>query len=196
MTLLGGALSLVVVMFLFLAIPGSGTGDLLPALLTGVLEEAAKALALVIALRSVRWRWQLNGLLFGAAVGAGFAGFESAGYAMRYENMNSVLFWRSLLAPGGHVIWTAMIGAALWQVRGSRDFAWDQLWHGVVLRRWAVAVVLHGLWDADLLGGEWWLLKCLILIAVGWVLIFGILKQGLAEVAAAKGAAAFVPVPA
>jgi RsiW-degrading membrane proteinase PrsW (M82 family) len=196
MTLLGGALSLVVVMFLFLAIPGSGTGDLLPALLTGVLEEAAKALALVIVLRSPRWRWQLNGLLFGAAVGAGFAGFESAGYAMRYENMNSVLFWRSLLAPGGHVIWTAMVGAALWQVRGARDFQWDMLWHGSVLRRWSVAVVLHGLWDTNLLGNDWWLLKCVILIAIGWVLVFGILKQGLAEVAEAKAAAPPMPATA
>jgi RsiW-degrading membrane proteinase PrsW (M82 family) len=188
MTLLGGALALVVTMFLALLIPGSGTVKLLPALLTGVIEETAKALALLLALRNVRWTWQLNGLLFGSAVGAGFAGFESAGYAAHF-GVEGTVFWRSLLAPGGHVIWTAMIGAALWQVRGARAFEWDMLKHPVVLRRWAVAVVLHGLWDAEVLGGEWWLLQCLLLLAIGWYLVFGILKQALAEVAAAKAGA-------
>jgi RsiW-degrading membrane proteinase PrsW (M82 family) len=110
--------------------------------------------------------------------------------------MDKALFWRNLLAPGGHVIWTAMIGAALWQVRGARAFEWSQLWHGVVVRRWAVAVVLHGLWDSNLLGEEWWLLKCLVLLAIGWYLIFGITKQALAEVATAQAAAATAPAPA
>ena len=50
-------------------------------MLKGVLEETGKALALLVVVGSLRYRWQLNGLLFGAAVGAGFAGFESAGYA-------------------------------------------------------------------------------------------------------------------
>ena len=69
-------------MLLFDVIPGSGVGSLVPALLTGATEETGKALALLIVLGSPRYRWQLNGLLFGAAVGAGFAGFESAGYAL------------------------------------------------------------------------------------------------------------------
>lgn len=190
MTLLGGALSLVVTMLLFELLPAAGTGALLPALLTGVVEETAKALALLLVLRRTRWHFQLSGLLFGAAVGAGFAGFESAGYAVFMGDMNKVLFWRSLLAPGGHVIWTAMIGAALWQVRGRGDFAWDQLRHPVVLRRWAVAVALHGLWDTDVLGADWWLLQSLVLLAIGWYLVFGILKQALAQVAAARAEAA------
>lgn len=193
LTLIGGALALLVTMFLALLIPGSGTGKLLPALLTGVIEETAKALALLLALRNVRWPWQLNGLLFGSAVGAGFAGFESAGYAAHF-GVEGTVFWRSLLSPGGHVIWTAMIGAALWQVRGARAFEWEMLKHPVVLRRWAVAVALHGLWDAEVLDGEWWLMQCLLLLAIGWYLVFGILKQALAEVAAAKAAA--TPPPA
>jgi RsiW-degrading membrane proteinase PrsW (M82 family) len=193
LTLLGGTLALVVGMVLFQLLPISGTGELLPALATGAIEETAKALALIIALRSLRWHWQLNGLLFGAAVGAGFAGFETAGYsfhALINGNMDQTLLWRGLLAPGGHVIWTAMIGAALWEVRGTRPFQWELLRHGIVVRRWAVAVALHGLWDADLLGGRWWLLNSLILLAVGWYLIFGILKHALAEVSTAKSAAA------
>jgi RsiW-degrading membrane proteinase PrsW (M82 family) len=193
LTVLGGALSLVVTMFLFLALPADGAGQLVMAVVTGVVEESAKALALVMALRSPRWRWQLNGLLFGAAVGAGFAGFESAGYAMHFGERDSVLFWRALLAPGGHVIWTALIGAALWQARGAGEFRWSLLWHPLVLRRWCVAVVLHALWNAELIGREWWLFKSVMLIALGWMLIFGVLKQGLAEVAQAKAAAGAAP---
>ena len=98
MTLLGGALSLVVTMVLTNIIPGSGTGRLVPAVLTGAMEETAKALALLLIVRETRWSWQLNGLLFGAAVGAGFAGYESAGYASESSKHSShPLFFCPLL---------------------------------------------------------------------------------------------------
>jgi len=191
MLLLGGALSLVTTVFLFGVIPGSGVGSLVPAVLTGVTEETGKALALLIVLGSRRYRWQLNGLLLGAAVGAGFAGFESAGYALRAAlGQRSIdaavesITVRALLAPGGHVIWTAMIGSALWRVKGDRPFALSMLFHRDVVRRWAIAVVLHGLWDADLFVNPY--LKSLVLVVVGWYVVLAILKQALAEVEAAR----------
>jgi len=188
LTLLGGAGGLLITMLLAQVIPGSGTWNFIPALLTGVIEETAKALALLLVLRQVRWRWQLNGLLFGAAVGAGFAGYESAGYAWQSDGVFGSILWRGLLSPGGHVIWTAMIGAALWQARGTNPFTWDLLRHPVVVRRWIVAVVLHGLWDTALLPDAP-LLQCVILLVIGWYITFAILKQALAEVATAQAAA-------
>lgn len=187
---LGGALSLVATVLLFRVIPGSGVGSLLPALLTGVTEETGKALALLLVIRSPRYRWQLNGLLFGAAVGAGFAGFESAGYALRalfaggWSGVLDSITVRALLSPGGHVIWTAMVGSALWRVKGDRPFAWSMLGHPDVARRWGIAVVLHGLWDADLLVHPY--LKLLALVVVGWYVVLAILKQALAEVEQAR----------
>ena len=52
------------------------------AVVAGPVEETAKLLAVVGVARAVRYRYKINGLLFGAAVGAGFAAFESAGYAL------------------------------------------------------------------------------------------------------------------
>jgi protease PrsW len=196
MVLLGGALSLVVTMFVGAVIP-SGVGNVFLAMLTGVVEETGKGLVLLIIIGSLRYRYQLNGLLFGAAVGAGFAGFESAGYAFNLSlaNASSIaeatqlamgnILIRGLLAPGGHVIWTAMVGSALWKVKGDQPFQVGMLFHPVVLRRFLVAVVLHGLWDTDV----WFIpqiLWCVILLVVGWYIVFGILKQSLAEVEAAK----------
>lgn len=199
MILLGGALSLVATMLVGLVIP-SGVGNVFLAMLTGVVEEIGKGLVLLIIIGVLRYRFQINGLLFGAAVGAGFAGFESAGYAFNlalgaaintqsFDALASTatgnILIRGLLAPGGHVIWTAMVGSALWKVRGDQPFQVGMLFHPVVLRRWLVAVVLHGLWDTDV-----WLIPpilwCILLLVVGWYIVFGILKQSLAEVEAAK----------
>ncbi len=47
----------------------------------GIVEEIAKLLAVVVIVGRRKHRFILNGILFGAAVGAGFAVFESMGYA-------------------------------------------------------------------------------------------------------------------
>lgn len=204
MILLGGALSLVATLVVGEIVPGDGVGPLLPALLTGVVEEVGKALVLLIIFGSLRYPYQLNGLLFGAAVGAGFAGFESAGYAFNQalaaafetrllEDVISAatgnVLLRGLLAPGGHVIWAAMVGSALWKVKGNQPFQIPMLFHPIVIRRSLVAVVLHGLWDWDVPGIPQ-ILWCVLLLVVGWYIVFGILKQSLAEVDEAKKAAA------
>ena len=192
MLMLGGTLSLIATMFLFDFIPGSGVGAIIPALLTGVIEETGKALALLIVAFAPRYRYQLNGLLFGAAVGAGFAGFESAGYALNAAfdgGMDAAIdsiTLRALLSPGGHVIWTAMVGSAIWRVKKDSPFRLDMLFHRDVVRRWGIAVILHGLWDADLYVHPY--VQLAILVVVGWYIVLAILKQGLEEVADLKRA--------
>ncbi len=194
MLVLGGALGLIASMFLFRFLPGSGVGALIPALLTGVIEETGKAAALLIIVSSMRYRWQLNGLLFGAACGAGFAGFESAGYALNAvfsAGMNAALDniqLRALFSPGGHVIWTAMVGSAIWRVKRDKPFHLKMLLHRDVIRRWLIAVVLHGLWDMDLLIHPY--LKVIVLLIVGWYIVLAILRQSLDEVAEAKSTSA------
>jgi len=190
MVAIGGAAGLVATVTLSSVLPGSGVNSLGPALLTGVIEEAGKTVALLLVATSLRYPWQLNGMLFGAAVGAGFAGFESAGYAMGAGNaIFSNIMWRAVLAPGGHVIWTAMVAAAIWEVRGRERFRVEMLAHRKVIHRFVVAVVLHGLWDARVLPDEELLVDGVLLLA-GWYVVFAIFKQALAEIAAAKAAAA------
>jgi protease PrsW len=48
----------------------------------GIGEEAAKLLVVVLVVRNVRYKYTLNGIVFGAAVGCGFAVLETAGYAL------------------------------------------------------------------------------------------------------------------
>ncbi len=57
----------------------------------GLIEEAAKAIIVAVFLfKSKRSNYILDGLLIGAAVGTGFAAFETAGYILRF-GLNSGL---------------------------------------------------------------------------------------------------------
>lgn len=73
----GGILSLAVSLFFF-----STTGANLP-LWAGPIEETGKLLAVILIASKLRNGRILTGMLLGAAVGAGFAAFESAGYIYR-----------------------------------------------------------------------------------------------------------------
>ena len=78
----GGVASIAVSFMMFQFFPDAGTGKLMPAIMTGLVEEIGKVLIVAFFLSRTRGKnYILNGLLLGAAVGAGFAVFESAGYA-------------------------------------------------------------------------------------------------------------------
>ena len=97
------------------------------------------------------------------------------------------VFERAGTVPGGHLIWTALIGAAIWKVKGDKTFKVEMLFSGTFLRRWAIVVILHGLWDT-----HWGtpLLRELILTVLGWYFLLAVLVDGLDQVDAAKKAAA------
>jgi len=89
-------------------------------LLVGLIEELVKGILLVIIGWRVVPKTATQGALLGATVGAGFAAFESAGYAFnaaitaRGIDLVSLLqteVLRAILAPVGHVLWTAVLGA-------------------------------------------------------------------------------------
>lgn len=178
---LGGILSLIVSLF---AYDLSKTNGWVAA---GIIEEFGKAAALLLVVRRLRYRWILNGLLFGAAVGTGFAVFESAGYALRYgisggaDTMLEVITVRGILSIfGGHVLWTAMVGAALWRVRGDRPFAFEMLKDLQFLRVFAIAALLHAVWDSPFQLPFYG--KYIGLGFVAWVVLLGLIQQGLRQV--------------
>ena len=178
---IGGAMSLVVTLFLFAYIPGSGTGELLPSMLTGLIEEIGKAVIVAYFMSKIKGRkWLLNGIVIGGAVGAGFAVFESAGYALRngitngfeeyeycmqngiseyaisyfyngfYSQMIDNVKWRAFLSPGGHVAWAAVSGFAIIYALDGKDFNWYVLTKPKFLKIFAIPVILHGLWDSNI----------------------------------------------
>ena len=181
--LLGGVLSLTLSLFLYQWTKLGNTDNWFGALGVGLVEETGKAAALLLVLNKLKYRWILNGMLFGAAVGAGFAGFESAGYAYRYGV--AVITTRGLLAIcGGHVLWTALVGGALWRVRGDQRFEWTMLRDARFLRAFALAVAMHMVWDAPFKLPFHF--KHILLGFVVWVALLSFMQSGLRQIRTAQ----------
>ena len=191
---MGGLLSLILSMFLFEL---SGLSSWLGAMSAGIVEEAGKLLTVIFLTRHWKhYNWILNGLLFGAAIGAGFAAFETAGYVfVHYRSAEETMVLRGFLAPFTHPIWTAITAGALWRVRGALPFAWSMLTDMRFLRIFGIAVVLHFLWNSPitvpLVGGltgkvVFWL----ILGIVGWLVVLMLVQAGIKQVAGKQAALA------
>ena len=177
---IGGAISLIATAvlpsFLFLNI--SSVTD---AFIAGVGEEVAKLLVVFWILKRNRaYPYILNGLLIGAAVGAGFAIFETAGYGMT-SLMRVAL--RNLLAPGGHVVWAAISGAGLLLAARREPLSATMFRRRQFVGAFLVSVVLHVLWDVPFFEWGWcyigWLLT---LTLAAWFVVAWFLRRGLAEV--------------
>ena len=177
------------VVSLFVALVGFKVSNLdwLGASSAGIVEEIGKLLAVILVARAFRGKYILNGLLFGAAVGAGFAFFESAGYAFDFlerTNSLSVMFdviqTRAFLTPFGHVAWTAIAAAALWRVKRDRDFQLNMLFDASFLQTMCIPMVLHMLWNAPFQTP--FELHHLVLGIVGWFVVFGLVQQGLHQI--------------
>jgi RsiW-degrading membrane proteinase PrsW (M82 family) len=170
-------------------------------MLTGIIEEVAKlAIVAFILLRNKKMKYALNGLLVGAAIGAGFAAFESAGYAFRiflnsllgsqlnvaiaYDQMMDNIILRAFLAPGGHVIWAAMSGYAVMLVKKSGDNTFF-LNQKAFWRIFWIPILLHAVWDmpialSDTMVGA--LAPICILILLGWVVTFVFIGNSLEQI--------------
>ncbi|MDO5743480.1 MAG: PrsW family glutamic-type intramembrane protease [Micrococcaceae bacterium] len=118
--------------------------------LVGFIEEFIKLCVLFVAARGIANRTAGLGASLGAVVGAGFAAFESAGYAFNAAlGQNSINLsglvgtevLRAGLSPVGHVLWTAILGATLFSMRRSRRPVLR-----LVLTFIGVAL-LHSMWD-------------------------------------------------
>jgi RsiW-degrading membrane proteinase PrsW (M82 family) len=121
----------------------------------GLIEEAVKLGALWLVARRLPRYTMRDGMVLGAAVGFGFAAFESAGYAfnalftsqgLSLLNLVETEALRGILAPFGHGLWTAILGGALFAAASQRG---RLRLSGAVLGWYAVVGLLHCLWDAS-----------------------------------------------
>ncbi|MEV4146522.1 PrsW family glutamic-type intramembrane protease [Amycolatopsis sp. NPDC049691] len=119
----------------------------------GLIEEAVKLAALALLTRHLVRKSGRDGLVLGAAIGFGFAAFESAGYALTamittqglsLADLVSTELLRGLLAPFGHGLWTAILGGVLFS-RSTREHF---LLTGRLLAAYLGVAVLHALWDS------------------------------------------------
>jgi RsiW-degrading membrane proteinase PrsW (M82 family) len=179
--IIGGGISIAIADLVYL-IPFTGdTTSPLFVLIPGGVEETAKILAVVIATwgaTSRRYSYQLNGILIGCAVGAGFACCETMGYGLCETYIPSLvqalapgipqggdlgpitaacakamvmnLSIRGALSPFGHVVWCAISAGALWRVKGDRAISFAMLLDGRFLRAFMIPMAMHDIWDVSI----------------------------------------------
>jgi RsiW-degrading membrane proteinase PrsW (M82 family) len=123
----------------------------------GLIEELAKLLGLVLVARSLHRYTVRDGIVLGAAVGFGFAALESSGYALNsllvregrtvvlsLGDLVSTEVLRAILAPVGHGLWTALLGAVLFGASRQGHLRFSR----GVLGTYLLVAILHSLWDA------------------------------------------------
>jgi len=119
----------------------------------GLIEEAVKLTALGLLTRHLVVKSVRDGMILGAAVGFGFAAFESAGYAftalftvdgLSLMQVVQTEVLRGLLAPVGHGLWTAILGGVLFSASNREQFAIT----GRLVLAFLGVSLLHALWDS------------------------------------------------
>ena len=129
----------------------------------GLVEEAAKAIALLVVAWRLPARSMRAGLYLGAAVGAGFATLETTFYALAGMQLSAgaqlhtgagadlaqlivTEVFRGLLAPFLHITWTAILGGVIFFASRGATFRVTP----AVVGTYLVVAALHGLWDGGI----------------------------------------------
>ncbi len=204
MFFVGGVASLAITLLLFEIFPESKE-SYAEAVIIGIVEELGKlAIVAYYIYKKPNIKYMLNGLLIGAAIGAGFATFETAGYIFRgflneyletasfksaYEYMLDITYLRAFLAPGGHVAWAAINGAAIMLIKKNQKFETNMLLNGQFIKFFLITVALHAVWDMPIhfsddgssFFDKIYLIQD-ILIITAWVVILVLIQVGLNQI--------------
>ena len=136
-----------------LEVPIAGSGSPLTFVGVGLIEELCKLAALWWIARRLGTYQVRDGIVLGAAVGFGFAAFETAGYAfnalftihgLSLAGLVETEVLRGILTPVGHGLWTGILGGVLFHTaRGGRLRL-----TGSLVGWYLVVSALHAFWDA------------------------------------------------
>lgn len=176
--LVGGVASLIPTLFGYSIVGGTNFG-LMGAISIGIIEEIGKAIIVIYLINAKKYKYILNGLLIGACIGAGFAVFESAGYAFRFlivnpRNFERLIYLRAFTSIGTHLMWTAMVGAgyiATGKVYNQPNF----------LKFLGIAIALHAAWDWSGFPLPQWV-KLLLLSVLAWIIVLTLVSSGLKQI--------------
>jgi RsiW-degrading membrane proteinase PrsW (M82 family) len=190
---LGGALSIFITVFLYQFVSFSaqnqsyGVMTWSDTISIGLVEELGKLLIVIYFVRRKKYQYILNGILIGAAVGSGFAAFETAGYIYASGNqLLNVALVRAATAIGGHVVWTTISAGALVMVKKSQKFNYHQLLTPNFLVFFGLVIILHAVWDKgiNLMGSL--ILTFITLITTAWIIVFVLINAGLKQASRIK----------
>jgi RsiW-degrading membrane proteinase PrsW (M82 family) len=187
---MGGAISFLMTFILFDYFP---LEIIYGASSAGILEELAKVCTVVFLARNfigTRHTYVLNGLLYGAAVGTGFAAFESAGYSLvagletnSFASLNHNIWLRGFLSPFMHITWTAIASAAYWlSFKQCKSFL-KAFCKVRFLSLFVISILLHFTWNFDI--GDNAFLNVLKFVAIGitsWTICFMLVATGFKEI--------------
>ena len=149
----------------------------------GLVEEPCKGLILLVLFFGLKqFRSPLSGLSFGAAVGAGFASFETFIYAYRFRGgglpSTAILLLRGVLSPLAHTAWTSAFGGAVWSIRaaGNKKRRENACWSAVFIL--CGMIICHGVFNynatTSLLSQSTLYISLLV-----WGAIFHYIEEGL-----------------
>lgn len=190
MFFVGGVLSMVST-FINYAIVGDAASlsTFMGACFIAIVEEIGKMAIVLLYVNKLNSKYILNGLLIGAAIGAGFAFFETFGYVFWewlengfYAMMNKILL-RGILSVGGHIAWTAIAGAAFVAAKNKSPQIMKHLGSPTFITLFITVIALHAIWDAptNLGEGAYWT-RLVILVLIALAIIFIMLMVGLRQV--------------
>lgn len=186
---LWGAIPSIVIAFIvnsvlsipFYLIAGEGTGDTLAAsLIAPPVEETVKGMALLGIL--FFWRHEidsiLDGIIYGALVGMGFAMVENVFYFVNVFNEGGVeawsinIFMRAVIFGLNHALFTSMTGLGIAIARMTPNKTWK---FAAPVGGWMLGMFLHFVHNASVSIGD---LLCLVALASDWggvLLVLGIM---------------------
>ena len=139
----GGILSLVATMLLAIVDPTSG------AIWAPLTEEPAKLIIIYLILRKKNYKFTLNGILIGVAVGTGFAVFENLWYSYRALMSNGIsgaviqAAVRALTDIPGHGLYAGLYGGALVMVKKEEMVDVKHLLNVNFLKYFGMAFLIH-----------------------------------------------------
>ena len=108
--------------------------------------------------------------------------FETAGYILNsglqsvdsLSAMTDVIVLRGWSSLGGHLVWAAIVGAAVVIAKGERQFEWSNILDKRFLFFFFASVILHCIWDTDItiLGSMNLKMILLVLLLLGYSYLF------------------------
>ncbi|WES65892.1 PrsW family intramembrane metalloprotease [Microbacter sp. GSS18] len=166
----------------------SPAADVLSAVVQApVVEEIGKGLGLLVILAVGRRAFDgpVDGIVYGALIGAGFAFTENIQYFAvslidgGVADVSATFFMRGILSPFAHVMFTSVTGFAVGlAVRRGASV-------GTALGPWAVglagAIALHALWNGSAVLGDFFALYLMLQVPLFVLFILGIVFLRLEE---------------
>jgi protease PrsW len=159
------AVSLVVEQVLF-AVPGTDT-FVDTAVTAPVVEEFGKGLFLVfvLLLRRSQMHGILDGIVYASLVGIGFAFVEDIAYYLSALNegaLTTTVFLRGVMGPFAHPLFTSATGIGIGIAATTQRPVLRFL---APITGYAIAVLLHGIWNgSSFLGGQGFLMAYLVIM--------------------------------